>query len=582
MSWQLKQKAQKRLAAEKGTIIKPEGLTHHVALAYPNTYQLAMSNLGYQTIYDILNTRPDTFCERVFIPEQEDEQEYIRTNTKLFSLETQRTLNQFELIGFSISFELDYINILKILDMGGVPLLASERGEQDPIIMAGGPIVSCNPEPLTDFVDFFMIGEGEEMIQEAMDIYHAWRKEGKSKNDLFEQLLQVKGVYVPSFYKVNCKENGMIQSIDCLPKAPVQIERRWIKNLDAYDTTTRVITNDTVFSNMFLVELSRGCGRHCRFCMAGYCYRPPRVRSLDKIVELIEKGVVNQPRIGLVSAAVSDYPDMTALTQYLIAKGIKVSVSSLRADSLQQELVDLLAASGQRTLTLAPEAGSQRLRDRINKCITEEDIFKGITMAAKAGIPNIRLYFIIGFPSEEMDDLVEMVSLVQHCRERLYEASGKKTGKVTLSINPFIPKPVTPFQWVPMEKVNSLDKKITWIRGKLAKEHGIEVITESNKWSAIQALLARGDRQLGRCLVEVYREGKAGNFGAWKKALKAMGRSLDFYVYRERSMTEIFPWAMLMSKVNPEYLMKEYEKSLSGEMTAFCDVQHCKRCGVCK
>ncbi len=582
MSWQLKKKAQKRLAAEKGTIIKLDGLTHHVALAYPNTYQLAMSNLGYQTIYHILNTRLDTFCERVFIPDQEEEQEHIRTNTKLFSLETQRTLNQFELIGFSISFELDYINILKILDMGGVPLLARERREQDPIIMAGGPIVSCNPEPLADFIDFFMIGEGEEMVQEVMDAYDTWNKTKKNKNDLFEQLSQIDGVYVPSLYKVSYHENGLIQTIKGLGNAPEQVERRWIENLDKYDTITQVVTNDTVFSNMFLIEISRGCGRHCRFCMAGYCYRPPRVRSLDNILKSIEKGITYQPRIGLVSAAVSDYPEMKALTQYLLAKNIEISVSSLRADSLQQELVDLLAASGQRTLTLAPEAGSQRLRDVINKCITEDDVLKGITMAAKAGIPNIRLYFIIGFPSEEMDDLVEMVSLVKHCRERLYEASGKKTGKVTLSINPFIPKPVTPFQWAPMEKVNSLDKKIAWIRAKLAKEHGIEVITESNKWSAVQALLARGDRQLGRCLAEVYREGKAGSFGAWKKSLKAMDRSLDFYIYRERLMTEIFPWSMLMPKVDPGYLMQEYEKSLSGKMTAFCDVQHCRRCGVCK
>ncbi len=575
MSRKLKEKAANRLTSEKGAVIKRWGRKVTVALVYPNTYFVGMSNLGYQQVYHLLNQREDTICERVFLPDREDMEEYIRTGTPIFSLESQRLLRDFDIIAFSIPFENDYLNALKILEMGGIPLMAEERSEEHPLVIAGGVTTFLNPEPMADFIDLFLIGEGEELVNEFVDGYI--KDNDAEKVELLSKLTRIGGMYIPSLYSVSYKPDGTIESFVQKGKASRKVKRRWIRDIDSAPTISRIFTPDTEFSGMNLVEISRGCGRGCRFCTAGFIYLPPRIRNPKKILDELEPGLKNAEKFGLVSAAVSDYPFINSLCAPLIAKGKKVSVSSLRMDSTTDELVDALKESGHKTMTFAPEAGTERLRNVINKGISEDDILKSVEMAISRGILNAKLYFLIGLPTETDDDIEGIVKLAKRIKKEVLALTKEagRIGTITLSINPFIPKPWTPFQWSPMEDAKSMSNKLKYIKESLKKEGNIEVNHENPKDSYLQALLSRGDRRVGGIIKAAL------DSGGWSRGIKESQVDTDFYVYRMRRRDEILPWDFIGHGIEKAYLWKEYERALKGQFTPPCNPPKCHRCGVC-
>ncbi|SMC67640.1 TIGR03960 family B12-binding radical SAM protein [Sporomusa malonica] len=576
MSWNLKERLQKIVAAEQGTLAFAPGSRHPMALVYPNTYHVGMSNLGLHIMYEQINSRGDTACERLFLPDKKTMDEYIRTNTPLLTLENQLPLYEFPLIAFAVSFEMDYFNLLTMLKTGKVPVKAADRGEGDPLVIIGGPCATFNPEPLADFVDVCIIGEGEEVIQDFLDSYYDSQRRGLSRNELLLRLAQIEGIYVPRFYQPVYGSDGIIQCYERHLKVPDRVSRRYVKDLGRYPGQTVIITSDTEFKDMYLIEVARGCGRHCRFCMAGYCFRNPRVRSLSQIAEGVEKAKLLRAKVGLMGAAISDYPEIDKLCQMILNQGLTMSVASLRADSLTPVLVESLAASGHKTITLAPEAGSERMRKVINKQISDEHIYQAIAAAVTAGIPHVRLYIMVGLPGETTQDIEAIVEMAKNSKKHM-EALGSR-GTLTLSINPFIPKPFTPFQWLPMASIAEVSARLKYIQSALKPIKGIEALVEQPKEAYIQSVLARGDRRLGEVLSTAM---NGGGQKGWKQALKIHKVDEDFYLYRSRNDDEVLPWHNLSMGFAPEYLLSEYRQSQAEEYTPPC-VTGCKRCGVCQ
>ena len=575
MSWKLKEMLKQRLQNETGHYIYAPGSRARMALIYPNSYFVGMSNLGLHIIYELMNERPDTACERFFLPDKKEAEEYQRSHTQLLSLETQSPLQAFPLLAFAISFEMDYFNVLKILALGRIQPLAAERGAMDPIIIAGGPCATFNPEPLSLFFDAFIIGEGEETMQRFMDAYYAGLAAHLGRSELLQALAAVPGVYVPSLYVHEEDGQGRTTAIQPQDGAPATVRRQWVADLDAYPAHTVIETADTEF-NLYLIETARGCGRHCRFCMAGYCFRQPRNRSLPALEKMLQAAKTAGKRVGLMGAAISDYPEIDALCREILGDGLSMSVASFRADSVTKELVDSLAASGLRTLTMAPEAGSVRMRAVINKGIEEEHLFHAMDLGIAAGIRNFRLYLMIGLPYEEMEDIDGIIDLAVRLKDYM-EARGNK-GVLTLSINPFIPKPFTPFQWVPMAPMKQVEDSLKRIRTALRSRRNVEVIAESPKEAYIQGVLARGDRKIAAV---IYAAHQMGGSKAFKRAMKAAGLRMEDYLYRSRDKEEIFPWDTLDMGFQRAYLYTELEKAAQLQPTVKC-FAGCRRCGVCK
>lgn len=575
MTWELKKRIIKTLSNEQGTMIFAPGSRKGFALVYPNTYYVGMSNLGFQIIYQQINSRPDTACERLFLPDAKTKQEYIRTNTPLLTMETQRPLYEFELIGFDVTFEMDYFNVIEVLLMGKVEVFSANRTNEDPIIIMGGPCATFNPEPLAVFVDVCVIGEGEEVIHELLDVYQTGRSSGLSRQEILFKLAQIKGLYVPCFYQPIYNEDGTIRKIEYNEGIPAHVDRRWVRELDEYPAQTVILADDTEFKDMFLVEIARGCGRHCRFCMAGYCYRKPRNRSLERVKQAITMAKQFRSRVGLMGAAISDYPEIDDLCTYITESDIKMSVASLRADSLTPALVEALSRSGYKSITLAPEAGSARMRRIINKGIDDEHLYESVDMAIKAGILNIRLYIMIGLPFEQDEDITAISEMAINIKRHMEQLGSK--GKLTLSINPFIPKPFTPFQWLPMADVKKVETRLKLIKSTLRQQKGIELLVESSKEAYIQAILARGDRRLSQVLFEAVQNGGS---KAFRRMMKKNGLDENFYLYRERSFEEIMPWQTLHMGFDISYLVQELINAKSEKFTQCC-VEGCKRCGVC-
>ena len=574
MDHRLKRSLQDRFAKERGACRYPPGVRTRFALVYPNTYFVGMSNLGLHIIYDLLNKRKDTACERFFLPDRTELPRYERTQTPMMSVETQTPLADFAVIGFAISFEMDYFNVVKMLTLSHVRPRAAERTERDPLVIAGGPCATFNPEPLAEIVDAFVIGEGEAIMPALMDAYHAGQSAGDDRAALRRRLGRVSGVYVPALYTPVYDDAGHLAAFTPEEGAPHSVARQWVHDLDVHPAHTVVVTEDTEF-NFYLIETARGCGRHCRFCMAGYCFRRPRNRSLAVIEKQVRAALPYGKKIGLMGAAISDYPEIDALCRSILGEGLSMSVASFRADSVTQELVEALAASGLKTLTLAPEAGSARMRAVINKGIEEHHLFTAIDLGAAAHIPNFKLYIMVGLPFEEDADIDAIIDLAVRLRSYMDERGSH--GMLTLSVNPFVPKPFTPFQWMPMAGKKRLDGIMKKITQELRRHKKIVVHFESPKEALVQAILARGDRRLSEPLIHA-----AAGRGAKDLAdgMRAEGLLPDDYLIRGWGAEDLLPWEQLDMGFSKDYLRQEYERAAARKATPPC-FDGCVRCGVC-
>lgn len=573
MSRKLLEHIRRRLNAETGPILHHWDGRYRIALVYPNHYHQGMSNLGFLTVYQLLNSRDDCLCERVFLPDDADLAEHQRSGYPLVSLESQRPLTDFDLIAFSISFENDYLNLPTIFTLAGLPLRASERETSHPLILLGGVCAFLNPEPLAEIVDLVAVGEAEPILPVLLP---ALRQAAESRAELLRQLAVLKGIYVPSLYRLDYRDDGRIAAVIPAPPAPQRVRRQYLADLDASASRSFIQTQETEFGDMALAEVSRGCSRGCRFCAAGYIYLPPRERSLENLLEQVEEGLCRRRKTGLVGAAVADHTQIAPLQQGILERGGQVSVSSLRLDALSREEVASLKQSGHKTVAIAPEAGSQRLRDLINKGIDEEQILAAVQLLADGGILNLKLYFLIGLPTETQTDLQELLALTEKIR-LIWRQAGRARGRlgtVTLSVNPFIPKPFTPLQWAGMEAEKSLKKKLRSLRSAIARLPNTELISESIRSAVLQTFLSRGDRRIAALLPEL----AAG--GNLKQLCKKAALDLDFYVTRQRQEDELFPWELIDQGVRREYLWLEYQRAQQGQFTPRC-VPGCQRCGVC-
>lgn len=504
------------------------------ALAYPNVYRVGMSNLGLHIVYQVINADKNFSCERFFLTEARE----------LLSVETQTPLNKFQVVGFAVSFEPDYFNVVKMLKLGKIKLRASERTDFDPIIIAGGACATFNPEPLSKIFDAFVIGEGEKILPPLL--HEIISSENLPRLQRLEKISQVAGVYVPAF--------------------PKKVSRQWLTNLDESPAHSAILTDDAEF-NMYLIETARGCGRHCRFCMAGYCFRRPRNRSLDVLKKEILAAKKFGKKIGLMGAAISDYPQIDALCKFILGEGLQMSVASFRADSVTEELVRSLAASGLKTLTIAPEVGSEKMRRVINKGLTEENIFSAVELGMRAGLKNFRLYFMVGLPFEELADVEEIGRLAARIKNFC-------RGRLTLSVNPFVPKPFTPFQWSPFAGKKYLDAALKILRGSLKSIGGVEMIFESLKSAEVQAILSRGDKKISEIILN------SETLNDFRKNFKAAGLDEADYL-RGRGVEEILPWDFLDQGFSKKYLIDEFNRARDLKSTPPC-FDGCKRCGVCE
>ena len=544
-----------------------------IALVYPNTYHQGMSNLGFLTVYQLLNQRDDCLCERFFLPDKDVLADSIQSQPPLLSLESGHRLSDFDLLAFSISFENDYLNLPLIFNLAGIPFYAGERDSSWPLVLFGGVCAFINPEPLADIVDLVAIGEAEPILPELMDVL---LDEYENREGCLKSLAQLPGIYVPKFYTLEYADTGEVTRIAFESGVPAQVTRQFLLDLDQSPSRSFIQTEATEFGKMALTEVSRGCSRGCRFCAAGFVYLPPRERSLDNLLGQVETGLCQRNRIGLVAAAVADYSNIQELQQGILERDGELSMSSLRLDALTAEEVEILYQGGHKSVAIAPEAGSQRLRNFINKGIDEEQILLSVQLLADGGIKNLKLYFIIGFPGEQQGDIDDIVTLTESISAIWREAGRKRghLGNLTLSVNPFIPKPFTPFQWAGMEAEKSLKKKLRFLQSAISRIPNTRMNHESIRGATLQAFLSRGDRRIGKLLPRL----AAGE--NLKQLCKKTGLALDFYVTRERGLGELFPWEVIDQGINREYLWQEYQRAEQEKMTPPC-VPGCRRCGVC-
>ena len=559
ISRKLIQKTRAALERERGTVRKPWGGRISICLVYPNTYYVGMSNLGFQTVYERFNAEDDVLCERAFLPDPEEVGEYRESQTPLFSLESQTPLSSFDVVAFSLSFENDFLHILTLLDLARIPLESRNRGTKDPLVIAGGVAAFLNPEPISSFFDLFILGEAEEALQEFLDAYRRTFSGRRDKGDLLNVLAKVEGVYVPEGYEVTYREDGKIERMTPRAGFPYPVKRRWVRDLDRFPSKSTLFTPDTEFKEMALVEVNRGCPRGCRFCAACFVYYPFRNRSLSCLEALAKESLSDEHRIGLMGTAVSDHPELLPLCEDILSGQGEISLSSMRIDAVSASLIRCLRAGEDRTVAIAPEAGSGRLRRVVRKDYGEDEILRAVDTLVENGLYQIKCYFMIGLPSETDEDVKAILSLAGKIRHRIH--SGRKDGKgrwrVVLSVNPFIPKPATPFQWAPMEEVSELKRKLKMLQKGVKGEKGITMIHDLPKWAYVQTLLSRGDRRVGRILLAVHQAQ-----GDWGRALRETSINPDFYVYRKRDLDEVFPWDFIDHGFSKERLKEEYVKAV--------------------
>lgn len=565
------------------------------AFCFPDVYEVGMSHLGMKILYHLLNEREDTWCERVFAPWVDMEAKMRENRIPLFAMESHDPINCFDFVGFTLQYEMSYTNIVNMLDLAGIPVYSKDRTREHPFVCAGGPC-AYNPEPLADIIDFFMMGEGEEILPEAMDVYRSWKADNVSREDFLNRIVNIEGVYVPQFYEVKYNTDGTVQGTAPVnEKYPQKIRKRIIKNLDETYFPDRIIVPFTdIVHDRIMLELFRGCTRGCRFCQAGFIYRPVRERSADRLLELAKKleETTGYEEISLTSLSTSDYTGLGRLTEDLIKemepRRVNLSLPSLRVDSFSLDLMEKAQKVRKSGLTFAPEAGTQRLRDVINKGVTEEDLINSVTTAFQGGWNGVKLYFMLGLPTETYEDIEGIASLGNKVVSAYMSVPKEKRGKglnVTVSTSSFVPKPFTPFQWEEQDTIQMLREKQRFLNDKFRSKF-ISYNWHDPELSFLESIFARGDRRTGKVLVKAWEKGckfdswgEHFKFEAWLKAFEECGIDPHFYSNRKRAYEEVFPWEHIDVGVSKNFLVKENKKAYSGELTSNCRV-NCSGCGA--
>ena len=591
------QKPARYIGGEMNTAVKAwEDAEVHFAFCFPDTYEVAMSHLGMKILYAIINAQPWALCERVCMPWIDMKELMEQNGVPLFSLESRTPLNQFDLVGFTLQYEMSYTNILTMLKLGGVPLHTAERGMNDPIVCVGGPC-AFNPEPLADFVDAVMIGDGEEQIVEFTQTVREWKKSGKPRVECLKALAKIEGVYVPSFYDVTYHEDGTIASFtpNC-PEAPATVRKRILLDMDkAFYPTEIPVPYTEIVHDRIMLEIMRGCTRGCRFCEAGMLYRPVRERSVPHLMELaraLEKST-GYEEISLSSLSSGDYSCLPELVHDLMTefkeKRVSVSLPSLRIDSVLKDSLEETQQVKKSSLTFAPEAGTQRLRDVINKGVTEEDLVGKVTDAFEGGWSSVKLYFMIGLPTETLEDLDGIGHLAQVVNQAYFKVPKEKRARglrVTCSASSFVPKPFTPFQWEPQNTQQQIKDKQAYLRDVLRRIKGVNFNWHEPEVSYLEACFSRGDRRIGRVLERAVEKGclldgwsEQFKFDKWMEAFADCGLDPEWYAYRRRGKDEILPWDFIDAGVTKSFLWREKERAERAEVTPDCR-KGCQGCGL--
>jgi radical SAM superfamily enzyme YgiQ (UPF0313 family) len=545
MNRRLVERVNRLLSLERGTVVKDPGGKVSVCLVYPNTYHVGMSNLGFQGIYGLLNRRSDIVCERTFLPGDGELREYRRTGTPLFSYETKRPLSSFPIVAFSLSYENDYANVATILDISRIPLFASERGPYHPLVIAGGVCVSANPEPVAPLFDIIFIGEAEESLQEFVDTYTAvvadTAHQAVFKERLKDAALAIEGVYVPERYRVTAGSTGLLTAREPTAGAPPRVLWRSVRTISPSKISTTIVTPETEFSSMHLVEVMRGCPWRCRFCLVGHAYGGPRKKDPKALMEEIAEARERVSRVGLVGPSLTDYEH---IEQILSAEGVSFSITSLRASARAARLVGLLR--GCRSVSIAPEAGTERMRKVINKRISEDDIIETARLLFDEGVETLRLYFMVGLPTETDDDIHAIATLVHKIR------TNSSQGTIVLSVSTFVPKPLTPFQWHPLAPLEEVKDKMKSLKAQIRRIGGVKLFHDVPKYAHMQGLFSLGDRHVAQAIRLLVRNDN------WLEACKEAGVEHARYLYRQKDFSEPLPWDFIDAGGPKERLWKEY------------------------
>jgi radical SAM superfamily enzyme YgiQ (UPF0313 family) len=560
-SWAQRERALEILSKEVGYVRKPHGNRLRVALAFPNTYWVGMSNLGLQTVYRLFNAHADIVCERFFLPPKQQLTALISAKAPLLTLESQTPVGDFDVVAFSVSFEWDYVNVLTLLRLAQIPRYAAERNHHHPLIVIGGAVTFVNPEPLAPFADVIAAGEGESLVPSLGRAF----SEATDRRDLLRRLALERGFYVPSFYEPQYAAGGSLSGFVSAPGAPASVKKAALRTTEAVDPpATGIFTPDTEFGSRFLIEVVRGCANLCRFCWAGYNYLPVRPFPADRILELAASARACSSKVGLVSIALCDHPDIERILTRLSEMGYSISPASLRLDDLTEPIVRILRESGERTITIAPETGSDRLRRVINKTVTNDEILDRAELIFSRGIESLKLYYMIGLPTETDDDLVAIRDLTLQLRDRMmkYARHRGSVGRIIGSVNPLVPKPGTTYQWLPMENPHVVEQKIKRLRSLTADLENVYFNIKSERHSYYQALLSLGDRRIAPAIEAAERNGQQ-----WRAAVAETGVDADFYIFRDRSHDAVLPWDIIDGGMKTAFFQEELAKSLREEWT---------------